>query len=179
MDLKTELIKTVDYLRSKTGLTQKEISLKAGYDNEHRITQAISRETGQKPVIKKLRIAFKEELQNVTFSDNADTAPARRPVKAKKEEVKQPEQEPDMSIQALYKLANANEMLAYSNKELTVMLKQERKSVGFPEEIVEAFGSTIQNLQDVVMEVALGKRFHDKKEVAAALTGKAETSIVG
>lgn len=85
--------------------------------------------------------------------------------------------EESSTIQAILKIANANEKLADSNQRLTAMLEKERAiTATSPQQNLEAVESTIQNLQELLIEVALGKQFSSRQEVNALLnTSKIST----
>lgn len=68
MDGKKELKILIETLKKATGKTQGQISLGAGYE-EKSLTQALSKSRGHQAVIKQLRIAYKNILENPTNID--------------------------------------------------------------------------------------------------------------
>lgn len=68
MKSKEDLRELIKAIKKATGLTQKEISVGASYD-ENTLTQALSRDTGHEAVIKQLHIVYDDRLKNSTITE--------------------------------------------------------------------------------------------------------------
>lgn len=152
--VKTPLRKAVDYLIS-IGKLEQDKDLAEKYGLTQGTVSAYLSGTPGKDFVKNVQRDFEINLNDF----EKGSAPIKKELTENEE----------VSIQTLYKLANANEKLADANQRLTIMLQKNDITVSVGQQSLEVSDTMMEGLLVLLRDVSEGKKFESRKEALTAI----------
>jgi predicted transcriptional regulator len=151
---KTPLRKAVDYLKSEKLIEQDgDLAKKYGL-TPGTVSSYLSGKPG-KDFVKNFERDFEISLKDFEEDDVPKYKTATQNEK--------------LSVQTLYKLANANEKLADANQRLTIMLQKNETTANAGQQTPEVSDAMIDGLLGLINDVSQGKKFASKREALTAI----------